>query len=372
MKIYRRKAPAKVNLLLEVLGKRDDGFHELRTVFDALEFGDDLSFYPEKDSGFSLELANPQVPEGFPLNGSNLILRAAEAYRSAYPGSLGGTFVLEKRIPMGAGLGGGSSDGAQALLLLEEAERGEGYLDSKRDPKDLRKLAASLGADLPFFLEGGRAFAEGRGDGICPLEEQIPLFYLLIFPRVHCDTAAVFRQYQRGLTRKGGTLGLFPGKYFCQVKSDEEHCHPSRFARRFYFQGVSQPFFQKEASSRSLCHPILASSEIALGFLNWALQFDASADPLTQLFNDLRCAAIREYPELEEILRLLRDLGLPPPHLSGSGSTFFLVFQDRGACEAMASDLASQWENLPQEKKDLISFVTTRSFPRLLREEEDS
>ena len=381
-RVYRRHAPAKVNLALEVLGIREDGFHELRTIFDALEFGDELQFFPQEGGEFSLSLEGSEV-EGIPLDESNLILRAARAYREAFPGTLGGRFLLKKRIPMGAGLGGGSSDGAQALRLLEEAELGEGRLRERRAPQVLEEIARGLGADLPFFLRGGRAFADGRGDRIHSLERQAPLYYILLLNRVHCDTGAVFRRYQGDLTIPGPFLGSIPGRQERQKASKANHLSHQSSSRltaeafsRSFGQGSSgffSGFFSEEnaenvptnpsfALDPSRPSPFLCSVEKAEAYLDWVLHVDAPAEPLAWLFNDLRNPAIQEYPLLEEIPRLLEVLDLPSPHLSGSGSTFFLVFQEKEARDSMAEGLRGELEKGSPAKKKFISIVTTRSL----------
>ncbi len=372
MKVYRRKAPAKVNLALEVLGKREDGFHELRTIFDALEFGDELQFTPQEGRGFSLSILGESVPQGLPSDERNLVLKAAQAYRRAFPGTMGGAFVLNKVVPIGAGLGGGSSDAAQALLLLEEAEQGEGFCSEGRDPEVLKKIAASLGADLPFFLEGGRAFAEGRGDRILAMDADPTLHYILLFPGVHCETAAVFAQYQRGLTESHSRLGSSLGRHPCQDASNQDHPSSSQSLARVFTQDSSMAVFSQIASQGSEAPtfgsnaPFLANLEIAKAYLHWVLNSDASVGPLTRLFNDLRLAALQEYPELEVIPRVLQELGFPSPQFSGSGSTFFLAFREKEACDSMARDLASQLGKCSPAKKNLISIVTTRSVFRLL------
>jgi 4-diphosphocytidyl-2C-methyl-D-erythritol kinase len=362
VKTYCRKAPAKVNLALEVLGIREDGFHDLRTLFDALDFGDELRFLPKKGGSFTLSLSSGGGPEGFPLDEKNLILRAAHAYRRVFPGVLGGEFVLTKRIPMGAGLGGGSSDAAHALLLLEEAERGEGFLKRGRDPQVMESIARSLGADLPFFLKGGRAFADERGDRIFSMKDSPPLFYLLLLPGVHCDTATVFRQYHRDLTNTAHFLGSPSGRHIRQNVSNEDHPSSSQYIARIFSQeSVIQTSSHPNALANPSKGPFLGTPKIARAYFDWVLHSEVPTDPLSRLFNDLRNAAIQAYPELEEIPRFLESLGLPSPHLSGSGSTFFLVFQQEDACESMAGHLASQLKKGPKNKKKPIFIVTTRS-----------
>jgi 4-diphosphocytidyl-2-C-methyl-D-erythritol kinase len=156
-------APAKLNLFLAVTGQRSDGFHDLVSVVAPLDFGDTLRIEPS--SGFSLACTDPEVP----TDSTNLVLKAAAAFAeaSAKPpaGLTGAKFFLEKRIPMGAGLGGGSSDAVAALRLLNRRAGPGGELS----PDGLHRVAAQLGSDCPLFLHGGPVILRGRGERVTPL-----------------------------------------------------------------------------------------------------------------------------------------------------------------------------------------------------------
>ena len=154
-------APAKINLHLEVLGLRADGFHELAMVMQSLDLVDRLVLNPTADGQISLRCDKADLP----TDGSNLIVRAAELLRarSGLP-ELGARIDLEKRIPIGAGLAGGSSDGAAALVGLN-ALWGCGFA-----MEELRAMATALGSDMPFCLEGGTQLCFGRGERLEPLE----------------------------------------------------------------------------------------------------------------------------------------------------------------------------------------------------------
>lgn len=155
--------PAKLNLYLAITGRREDGFHDLISVVATLEFGDDLTLVrrPGDDGVFTLRCDDPEVPS----DDANLVLKAARAY-VAETGWRGGVdFALRKRTPMGAGLGGGSSDGVGALLGLN-ALAGE-----RVDPAGLQRLAAGLGSDCPLFLGRGPLTMRGRGERLEPWPE---------------------------------------------------------------------------------------------------------------------------------------------------------------------------------------------------------
>ena len=155
--MLRLLAPAKVNLTFEVLGRRDDGYHEVRTILQSLSLADELAFEASDDLSLTVE------PEGAAPVEENLVLAAARLLQREAGVSAGAAIHLTKRIPMAGGLGGGSSDAATALLGLRRLWG----LDLDADA--LRELAAQLGSDVPFFVSGGTALGEGRGERLTPL-----------------------------------------------------------------------------------------------------------------------------------------------------------------------------------------------------------
>ena len=173
-------APAKLNLFLHVTGRRPDGYHTLQTLFRFVGLYDTLRFVPRSDG--QIVLSNP-IPGVLPA--TDLTVRAAEALRQAAGVCDGVTIHLEKRLPMGGGLGGGSSDAATVLLALNSLWR----LGGSR--AELLELALSLGADVPVFVYGQSAFAEGVGEALSPVV--LPAaWYLMIHPAVSVPTAAIF------------------------------------------------------------------------------------------------------------------------------------------------------------------------------------
>ena len=173
-KTLRLPAFAKVNLCLHVLGRRPDGYHELRTIFQAISLHDtlELSLAPSA-AGITLETDDA----GLPVGRENLVCRAIEAIRGEI-GLRGGVHAkLAKRIPVARGLGGGSSDAAAALIGMLR-------LTKKKVPlARLMEIGASLGADVPFFLFGGRALATNRGDEIYPLTDAPKRSILVVSPK---------------------------------------------------------------------------------------------------------------------------------------------------------------------------------------------
>lgn len=173
-------APAKLNLFLHVTGRRADGYHALQTAFTMIDFCDVLDIAVRKDGKICHLNPLPGVaPE------SDLVIRAARLLQTESGASLGADLGIDKRIPMGGGLGGGSSDAAAALLALNRLW-GLGWTREQ-----LARLGGRLGADVPFFVFGQSAWAEGVGEVLTPLE--IPAWwYLILTPDVHVPTPSVF------------------------------------------------------------------------------------------------------------------------------------------------------------------------------------
>lgn len=172
MKRVQLPAFAKINSCLHVLGRRGDGYHELRTVFQTIGLHDTLEFSPLRGGGVVLECDDPALP----LGRENLVWRAAAAARRALGLRAGIHVRLEKRIPVARGLGGGSSDAAAAILGVER-------LAGRSLPADARmRIAAALGSDVPFFLYGGRALGVGRGEEVYPIPDSGKTAVVIVSP----------------------------------------------------------------------------------------------------------------------------------------------------------------------------------------------
>ena len=180
-------SPAKLNLFLHITGRRADGYHSLQTIFQLLDYGDSLTFTLNQSGDISLSPAMDTVAAE-----DNLIVRAARLLQSAAGCTQGCDIVIDKQIPMGAGLGGGSSNAATALVGLNQ------LWQSGLSSDELADLGTQLGADVPVFVRGNTAFAEGIGELLTAVElpEQ---WYLVITPDVQVSTAEIFSNPQ--LTR---------------------------------------------------------------------------------------------------------------------------------------------------------------------------
>jgi len=183
----RIPAFAKINLRLDILGRRTDGYHELRTIFQTVSLRDELRLRASRRNGISLSIRGNAILSQEPFE-KNLVYRAVDALRHELKIRSGVEIQLKKSIPAGRGLGGGSSDAAAALL---------GYLrltERKVPLPRLLEIASSLGADVPFFLFGGRALGVSRGNEIYPLPDIPKLSVLIVSPRdIHVPTVDAYR-----------------------------------------------------------------------------------------------------------------------------------------------------------------------------------
>jgi len=267
MREIRIPAFAKVNLRLDILGKRPDTYHELRTIFQTISLYDELRLRPSKASGICLNIHGNQSLSREPAR-KNLVYRAVDALRRELEIRTGVEIDLDKKIPAGRGLGGGSSDAAAALRGYLRLTRG------KIPDARLIEIAASLGADVPFFLFGGRALGIGRGDEIYPLPDIPKLTFLVISPRdIHVPTPDAYRWLKApALTKIRSASKLWK---FC-----------------------------------SLC---------------WSLPAMAGTQG-SGLSNDFERPVFQRHPRLAQIKRVLLQRGATEASLAGSGSAVFGVF----------------------------------------------
>jgi 4-diphosphocytidyl-2-C-methyl-D-erythritol kinase len=191
-------APAKLNLFLHILGRRPDGYHELQTCFQFVDLSDEITIEVRNDGQIRRALDLPGVPED-----ADLCIRAARALKEASGARLGAEIRLLKRIPIGGGMGGGSSDAATCLVALNR------LWGLNWPPEKLATLGLKLGADVPVFVHGRAAFAEGVGERLTPLyppRAPIEPNYLIIKPNVSVSTADVFQDPE--LTRNSAPITI--------------------------------------------------------------------------------------------------------------------------------------------------------------------
>jgi 4-diphosphocytidyl-2-C-methyl-D-erythritol kinase len=281
MNEVRIPAFAKINVRLDVLGKRPDGFHELRTIFQTISLHDDLVLRRARSKAISLRVEGNSALSAEPLE-KNLVYRAVDLLRRELKVRGGVEITLRKRIPAGRGLGGGSSDAAAALL---------GFLrlsGKKLSTARLMALAAALGADVPFFLHGGRALGIGKGDEIYPLPDSSRQHLLVVSPGgVHVPTPEAYKW-----------LNARP---LYQV--------PRQAARA--------------AASASLTKASQASKIWGFCALCWSAQEIGSSSNFS---NDFAGPVFQRHPRLQHVKRVLLQNGAAEASLAGSGSAVFGVF----------------------------------------------
>jgi 4-diphosphocytidyl-2-C-methyl-D-erythritol kinase len=275
-----KQSACKVNLLLNILGKRADGFHELETVMYPLQVFDGLRF-ERADEGVELTCTEPRLP----TDSRNLVYRAAALFLEKAIIKEGVRLHLEKKIPLAAGLGGGSANAAVTLVGLNE------LFDRPFTPEQLEPLAASLGSDVPFFLQNHPALATGRGERIQPLDFFPALrgaTFVLIHPGFGIATAWAYQQ----LARFPNALNGRPG-------------------RAHHLVSLLQT----------------ASLELAGN----------------ELYNSLEAPALEKFPILALFQEFLRANGAAATLMSGSGSTTFAIFRDRTKAQQAAEQFKSKF-----------------------------
>jgi 4-diphosphocytidyl-2-C-methyl-D-erythritol kinase len=254
----------------------------VRTLYQSISLYDILDFSPLSEDRIELKGTDPEVP----WDETNLVYRASRALKQHFNCSQGVAIRVEKNVPAGKGLGGGSANAAMTLFALNSLwELGGSSVD-------LQELGGELGADVPYFLQGGLCLGTGRGEILQPLADLPPLPCLLILPPVFISTAGIYASFRKSLTSK-----------------DKD-------------------------------------SKI-IQFLN--------SPNLVGLYNELEETVFRSYPQVQDIKDRLRALGAELSLVSGSGSAVFGIFKERGLAEATREKLQSEYEvrlaeTLPRER----------------------
>ncbi len=305
---------AKINRTLEILGRRPDGYHELRTILQTVDLADTLRFTPI-DRGIEIVCDHPEVP----LDERNLVWRAARLLNEYVGADYGIRVEIEKRIPAAGGLGGGSSNAAITLLALRHLWQIEVPL------RKLFAMASRLGADVPFFLVGGSCLGVGRGDEVYPITDpqgRLETPYILLVNRgILVPTRDVYASLPAELTKplSGAMMPLCLEVLFVHVSGH------------------------------------LPGSKIASS--------NADITSVQRLHNDLEIPVLPRYPQLREVREKLLELGAVGALLSGSGSTVFAVFENDPARQNAATLLRHDgWQAFP------VATVGLERYQRLLGE----
>jgi len=214
------KAPAKVNLFLELVKKRADGYHELVTVFHAINLCDILCFKKTNNGKIKLTCNDKSLP----LGDENLIVKAAKLLQQKKNIKYGATIYLKKNIPSGAGLGGGSSDAAATLCALAK------LWGTNSSVSELCKIGATIGADVPFFISPGTAVAKGIGEKLSQIDNVLPAWFVVVSPSFSVSTAMAYSKVKFPLTnirkvnkiidhiKAGGALSSLNGALFNRLE----------------------------------------------------------------------------------------------------------------------------------------------------------
>jgi 4-diphosphocytidyl-2-C-methyl-D-erythritol kinase len=285
------QAYAKINLTLDVLGRRTDSYHELVTVMQTIDLHDTLCLTTADDNHIHITCNTPTLSDE-----QNLAVCAAQLIRQHFAITQGIHIELYKRIPMAAGLGGGSSDAAAVLLALQQ------WWQLPLTASDLLDMAAALGSDVPFFLSGGLALCEGRGERVTPLHQCWPpsmRWLLLLKPAISVSTASVFR----ALTSDAYTDG---------------------------------------SASRSVTAALQAGR----------------MPPADSLHNSLELPVLQRYPEVADARHDLLEAGASIVRLSGSGPTLFAPFSE------LAPALQTKQQLQAKGYEVYVSRTVFPSFPK--------
>ncbi len=261
MKHFEIKCPAKINLSLDVVSRRSDGYHNLSMIMQEIKLFDILAF----DITDGTEIILTSTDSSVPTDDTNLIIKAAKAFFDKSNITASARIHLCKNIPMGAGLGGGSTDAAGTLTALNTV------FDKPLTADELAAIAKTLGADVPFFLYGGCMLAEGIGEMLTPLPPLTNSYVVLAKPSVHVSTAYVYKNL---------------------------------------------------VLNESIRHPDTKSAIAALESGNLDLMAASCG-------NVLETVTAKEYPEIEEYKRIMLRHGAAYSLMSGSGSSVFGIFADK-------------------------------------------
>ncbi|MCG9891464.1 MAG: 4-(cytidine 5'-diphospho)-2-C-methyl-D-erythritol kinase [Thermosynechococcaceae cyanobacterium MS004] len=299
MRPYRLIAPAKINLLLEIIGNRPDGYHELVMVLQSIDLADEIEIKPVSGDRIALQCDHPQVPS----DETNLAYRAAKLMQENFPGHGGLEISIQKRIPIGAGLAGGSTDAAAVLVGLDL------MWSLGLTQEDLHCLAAKLGSDVPFCIAGGTALALGRGEELSPLTDLDQLYAVLAkYRSLSVSTPWAYQTYREKF-----------GHAYAQDPSAQE-------ARRR--TGPSVPLLSAIAHRNGLA---IAQA----------------------LHNDLEKVVLTAHPKVAQLRETLANKSALGGMMSGSGPTVFALADNSQDAQQIASQLSQE---LPDP--DLDVWVT--------------
>ncbi|MBX9879017.1 MAG: 4-(cytidine 5'-diphospho)-2-C-methyl-D-erythritol kinase [Candidatus Obscuribacterales bacterium] len=302
------KTQAKVNLTFDIVSLLPDGYHEVATLMQAIDLGDNLTFaFTRGAFNVDIMLREGQDKKQFPLDDSNLIYKAAYAFFKKCPQlePLSIRVDVEKNIPIAAGLAGGSSNAAATLMALNE------FYGQPLAGEELQDLARTLGADVPFCVAGGIAVGLGRGDLLKSVESSMPLNFCLVKPKnIALSTPWVYKQYDIYLAEKSG--------------------------------GIRRP-----------------NLENAVGAISFG-ELESAIEAFGNVFEPVVYA---HYPELAELKQMLQSYGCPYVQLTGSGPTIFALTSDLEMAHFVRSKLKARSE---ADKLDILLASSVKNGLKVL------
>lgn len=261
-------SPAKINLTLEILGARPDGYHEINSIIQPIDLFDEASIEILDGEGIEIDATGFTIP----LDQNNLAYKAAELYLKQIGRKIKTKIRINKQIPLGAGLGGGSSNAASVLIGLNRTTKA-------LTEDDLLTIAAKIGADVPFFIRSQTSIIQGVGERLTPLRDFPTFHYVIICPNVHSSTKDVYKKWDE----------LNPNY------SSIRECHQSNFEE--------------------------------------TLEKFRDRKQIPPLRNDLEDAAFALHPEIKSFKEILKSLGLESVLMTGSGSAVFALFRNKEEAE---------------------------------------
>lgn len=272
--MIRQRAYAKVNIGLDVLRRRPDGYHELKMIMQTVDICDDLTFARKREPGIQLRIDGADLP----VDENNLVCRAAALLMKEKQIEEGVAITLEKRIPIAAGMAGGSADAAAAMRGLNA------LFEMGYSAEDLRKLGVKLGADIPYCISGGTMLSEGIGEVLTPLPSPPDCHLVVAKPDIDVSTAFVYRN----------------------LRADSLPFHPD-------IDGMTEA--------------------LAVGDLKGITD---------RMGNVLETVTVREYPVIDKIKRRMCGLGAENALMSGSGPTVFGIFKEKNTAENTAKAIREE------------------------------
>lgn len=272
--MIRQRAYAKVNIGLDVLRRRPDGYHELKMIMQTVDICDDLTFARKREPGIQLRIDGADLP----VDENNLVCRAAALLMKEKQIEEGVAITLEKRIPIAAGMAGGSADAAAAMRGLNA------LFEMGYSAEDLRKLGVKLGADIPYCISGGTMLSEGIGEVLTPLPSPPDCHLVVAKPDIDVSTAFVYRN----------------------LRADSLPFHPD-------IDGMTEA--------------------LAAGDLKGITD---------RMGNVLETVTVREYPVIDKIKRRMCGLGAENALMSGSGPTVFGIFKEKNTAENTAKAIREE------------------------------